>query len=109
MSRKRPRKGERYCSLGEVEVSGIVAFRGVPISQSCGGRLPAGTVVRVLGDPNERASAITARPVQYRRFERLLVSADDRAERHYDGYYLVLSFTDLASHFKLLPPAIRRP
>jgi hypothetical protein len=100
---KRPRKGERYRGLDEVEVSGIVAFRGVPVSQSCGGSLPAGTVIRVLGDPNERASAITARPVQYRKFERLLVSADDRAERHYDGYYLVVSFADLASHFKLLP------
>jgi hypothetical protein len=54
---KRPRKAERYRSLDEVEVSGIVAFRGVPVSQSCGGRLPAGTVIRVLGDPNERASA----------------------------------------------------
>lgn len=62
-----------------------------------------------LATQTERASAITARPVQYRRFERLLVSADDRAERHHDGYYLVLSFGDLASHFRLLLPVIRTP
>jgi len=49
-----------------------------------------------VGDANERASAVTARPVQYRRFDRLLVSADDRAERHHDGSYLVLLFADLA-------------
>ena len=101
---KRPRKGERYRSVDEVRVSGVVAFRGVPVSQSCGGNLPIGTVIRILSDPNERATAVTARPVDYRRFESVLVSADDLSERHYDGYYLVLSFAQLELHFTLLSP-----
>ena len=54
------------------------------------------------------APAQSSRPVQYRRFERLLVSADARAERHYDGYYLVLLFADLPPHFRLLPPGHSR-
>lgn len=98
---KRPRKGERYRSLHDMEVAGIVAFSGAPISQSCGGTLPAGTLIRVLSDPNERATAITARPVDHSRFERAFVSADDLAEQHYAGYYLVLSFAQLAANFTL--------
>ena len=74
---------------------------------SCSG-VNDGNRVRV-GDANERASAVTARLVQYRRCERLLVSADDRAERHDDGYYLVLLFADLASPFRLASPVIRAP
>ena len=100
----RARIGDRYRSLEDVAVTGIVGFSGAPVSQSCAGTLPAGTVVRILNDPGERAIAVYARPVQYKKFEKLLVSADDRAEQHYAGYQLVLSFSDLASSWELLPP-----
>ena len=99
---KRPRKGEHYRSLHDVEVVGLVGFSGAPISQSCGGTLPAGTTIRVISDPSRRATAITARPLDSSRFETEFVSADDRAEQHYAGYYLVLSFEQLAKSFKLV-------
>ncbi len=93
----RPKKGARYVVrspfIGLVLTSWFAPFTGGDEQT-----LTVGLEFVVEHDPPEIATAVSGRADPYEYWEQRLVSEKDRADEKYGGFYLVVSFDDLATH-----------
>ena len=64
--------------------------------------LPVGLEFVVQHDPLEGATAVNGRADPYELWEQRLVSEEDRSNEKYGGFYLVITFDDLAAHCGLV-------
>ncbi|HVT07515.1 MAG TPA: hypothetical protein VHO67_08660 [Polyangia bacterium] len=97
----RPTKGQRYRAKSDLDVRGIISYS-APFTGGFRGTLPAGATLTVEDDPPSFARGVYLRPDDYRRFESLFVSADERGAHNYSGYAVVVTFEDLESGFDRL-------
>ena len=83
------RKGERYRSTAPLEVIAMTAWAAPCIGGEVG-VLPAGEEFVVSNDPAEGATAVYCDPVRYDQLHAHFVSAKDRRNKRYSGYYLCI-------------------
>lgn len=96
---RRPKKDERYEVIEALE-TGVLTQWQSPFTGGYDRTLPRGLQFIILHDPPEWATGTAVHPTPYDDWEKILVTADDRASAKYDGYYIVISFDDLERHCK---------
>lgn len=93
----RPRRGERYVVTDALETIALTHWK-APFTGGERVQAVPGLEFVVDRDPPDEAIAVVAAPVDYARWERLLVSDEDRTHPQYDGYSLSIRIDKLASH-----------
>jgi len=89
-----PKVGDRYVVLTPFTCGVLVHWR-APATYGYDKELPAGLEFVIDYEPPESATAVSALAEPYEKWERVLVNEEDRAEKKYDGYHLVIHFKDL--------------
>ena len=100
----RPRKGQRYRSLHDTPVRGVITYRN-PSSGSFRGVLPQGEVVKIESTPPSSATAAYAIPERYSELESQLISGGETRSSAYGSYALVISFGSLEADFEVVAGA----
>jgi hypothetical protein len=99
---EKPRKGQRYKALRDIQIESIVLF-GAPFSSASRGILPKGEIITIEKDPKEEATLAIAVPNHYKDLEEVFVPKRDRMDSKYSDYYLVMRFRTLAKEFERVP------
>ncbi len=99
-----PKRGDRYRTIRDVRVRGLVTFNN-PSSGGFLAVLPRGEVVVVEHDPPAKARGVYAIPQRYEELEPALVPERDRMSDAYGSYALTISFDQLNEDFEQLPPS----
>jgi len=97
----RPRQGDRFRAVGEVDVRGLVRFT-TTITHEFRGRLPTGSVLTVEHHPPANARGVHMRPDNYQSLEMVLVPMAERLKPNYDTYTVAVTFEELAENFERL-------
>jgi hypothetical protein len=92
-----PKSGDQYEVVSEFRAIVSVQFS-APYSDGEIRPLPAGLRFSIWGDTPVNATAASARPIDMKRWEPLLVSDENRHDKLYGGYALVIGLADLAVH-----------
>jgi hypothetical protein len=101
VSEKWPKDGNRYIVTSEFETIVMVQFF-APFSDGERRVLPAELEFSIWGNPQLSARAVSARPLEPQRWERQLVSNENRQDELYGGYGLTIMLADLKAHCQLL-------
>lgn len=83
------RKGERYRCKAPLEVIAMTSWA-APFTGGADKVLPAGEEFVVASDPPVGATAVCCNPVRYDELHAHFVSAKDRRNKRYSGYYLCI-------------------
>ena len=96
-----PRHGDVYQVMQPLATEITITWRS-PVSTSVAYTLPAGTLIRVESDTQDRTLAVTTLPVEYKALEKLALSFWTRLRPDYGGYYITFSTRQLNELFTLV-------
>jgi hypothetical protein len=88
------REGDRFVTTRDTPVRGVTHWR-APFTGGFSATLPEGTVLVADIDGVEGAEAFCCRPERYEAVEAELVPEEERLAGKYDGYSLVLLYSDV--------------
>ncbi len=97
----RPQKGQRYRSLKDLKVNGVVTFS-MPFTGSFQGVLPKGEILVVEYDPPPRANGVYLQPENFEALETRLIPHEDRTHPKYDSFAISATFDSLEQDFERL-------
>ncbi|MGH7174616.1 MAG: hypothetical protein ACRELG_30480 [Gemmataceae bacterium] len=91
------RKGERYRTTIPLKVIAMTSWA-APFTGGEEGVLPTGEEFILSDDPVEGATAVYCDPVRYDALHAHFISAKDRRNKRYLGYYLCIDLSLIADH-----------
>ena len=94
--------GQVYRSLRDLEVGGLVSYKG-PISSGFDCTLPANTKIVITNNPPPGAQGVWALPLNYKELEARLVPEDKLHSPAYGDYGISVALFQLSKFFELEP------
>lgn len=105
-----PREGEIYEAAEDVAVSYLTYYFDLPSTGGGNAILPKGEQVRVSHCRGDKPTGVYCDPLRYRELHQRIVSAKERDNKLYRGYYLAIDTVSLNTRFILIAvPLEHRP
>jgi hypothetical protein len=96
--------GQRYHSVEQVEAICLFSYR-APFTGGEKVTLPTGIELEIVSEPPLGATGANCTPIDYEKYEALLVPNNILADTAYDGYHLVVMFEQIENSFELVADA----